>query len=149
MVTLLQIVGNETYSSEIVPPDTTHICFQFCVRINPLLLIPGSVPKYKMLISIISFIAIHFAPNSFMGGELNPNMTPEAIAQLKSIYGLDKPLFTQYIDWMNNLFHLNFGISFVSGAQVSDVILERLPVTLLMNVVALIVTFVLFQNLPE
>ena len=35
------------------------------------------------LISVISFIAIHLAPNSFFGaGELNPNMTPEAIEQL-------------------------------------------------------------------
>ncbi|MDO8452943.1 MAG: ABC transporter permease, partial [Sulfurimonas sp.] len=43
------------------------------------------------LISIISFLAIHSAPNSFFaGGELNPNMTKEAIEQLKAVYGLDK-----------------------------------------------------------
>lgn len=53
MVNFLQIVGNETNSSEIVAPDTTHNYSQFCVRINPLLLIPGSVPNYKMVISII------------------------------------------------------------------------------------------------
>jgi peptide/nickel transport system permease protein len=82
------------------------------------------------------------APNSFMGGELNPNMTPEAIAQLKAIYGLDKPLLQQYSDWMINLAQLNFGISFVSGAQVSTVVADRLPVTLWMNIIALLVTFV-------
>lgn len=94
-----------------------------------------------LLISLLSFGAIHMAPNSFMGGELNPNMTPEAIAQLKAIYGLDKPLFQQYYDWMVNLSRLNFGISFVSGAQVSSVVADRLPVTLWMNIIALLMTF--------
>ncbi|MDQ1298259.1 MAG: peptide/nickel transport system permease protein [Campylobacterota bacterium] len=96
-----------------------------------------------LLISLLSFGAIHMAPNSFMGGELNPNMTPEAIAQLKAIYGLDKPLFQQYIDWMINLVQLNFGISFVSGEQVSTVVSDRLAVTLWMNIIALLITFVL------
>ena len=97
-----------------------------------------------LLISIISFLAIHSAPNSFFGaGELNPNMTKEAIEQLKAIYGLDKSLFEQYIDWVINIATLNFGISFVSGQDVSAEILKRLPVTLMMNVTALIVVFVL------
>lgn len=95
------------------------------------------------LISVLSFGAIHMAPNSFMGGELNPNMTPEAIAQLQTIYGLNKPMLQQYFDWVFNLLTLNFGISFVSGAQVSEVVADRLPVTLWMNIVAMVVTFAL------
>ncbi len=96
------------------------------------------------LISLISFLAIHAAPNSFFGaGELNPNMTKEALEKLKSVYGLDKPLFQQYIDWMKNILTLNFGISFVSGQDVSSEILKRLPVTLWMNIVALVSVFVL------
>ncbi|MDP1784490.1 MAG: ABC transporter permease [Sulfuricurvum sp.] len=95
-----------------------------------------------LLISLLSFGAIHAAPNSFMSGELNPNMTPVAIAQLKAIYGLDKPLWKQYFDWVVNLSQLNFGISFVSGQQVSEVVQDRLSVTLWMNIIALFVTFV-------
>ena len=95
-----------------------------------------------VLISIISFLAIHSAPNSFFGaGELNPNMTKEAIDQLKAVYGLDKSLFMQYIDWVKNIATLNFGISFVSGQDVSTEILKRLPVTLSMNITALITVF--------
>jgi peptide/nickel transport system permease protein len=95
-----------------------------------------------LLISIISFLAIHAAPNSFFGaGELNPNMTKEAIAKLKAVYGLDKPLFIQYVDWIKNLVTLNFGISFVSGQNVSSEILKRLPITLWMNVIALVCVF--------
>ncbi|ADN08586.1 ABC transporter permease [Sulfurimonas autotrophica] len=97
-----------------------------------------------LLISIISFLAIHAAPNSFFGaGELNPNMTKEAIEKLKAVYGLDKPLFAQYIDWIKNLLTLNFGISFVSGQDVSSEILKRLPITLWMNIISLVVVFVL------
>ncbi|MCK9473846.1 ABC transporter permease [Sulfurimonas sp.] len=97
-----------------------------------------------ILISIISFLAIHGAPNSFFAaGELNPNMTEEAIAALKAVYGLDKPLFEQYADWVINIFSLNFGISFVSGQDVSTEILKRLPVTLIMNITALIAVFVI------
>jgi len=93
------------------------------------------------LISLISFLAMHAAPNSFMGSDLNPNMTPENIAHLKSIYGLDKPLAQQYLSWIINLSHLDFGISFVSGEAVSHVIMDRLPVTLWMNGIAFVVTF--------
>lgn len=95
-----------------------------------------------ILISVISFLAIHAAPNSFFGaGELNPNMTEEAIAALKAVYGLDKPLLEQYVDWVINIFSLNFGISFVTGQDVSAEILKRLPVTLIMNVAALVAVF--------
>ena len=94
------------------------------------------------LISIISFLAIHIAPNSFFGaGELNPNMTKEAINKLKAVYGLDKPLLEQYINWSFNLLHLNFGISFVSGQDVSSEIFKRLPVTLFMNITSLLAVF--------
>lgn len=97
-----------------------------------------------LLISIISFLAIHAAPNSFFGaGELNPNMTEEAIATLKAVYGLDKPLSQQYVDWVINIVSLNFGISFVSGQDVSAEILKRLPVTLAMNITALVAVFVI------
>jgi len=97
-----------------------------------------------LLISIISFLAIHAAPNSFLSaGELNPNMTDEAIAALKAVYGLNKPLFEQYSDWTLNILTLNFGISFVTGQEVSVEILKRLPITLIMNITALVAVFVI------
>lgn len=96
------------------------------------------------LISIISFLAINAAPNSFFGaGELNPNMTKEAIEKLKAVYGLDKSLLEQYLSWIQNLLTLNFGVSFVSGADVSSEIFKRLPITLFMNIVALLGVFIL------
>lgn len=96
------------------------------------------------IISLLSFGAIHLAPNSFFAsGELNPNITPEALEQLKYVYGLDKPLWMQFISWFQAMLHLDFGISFASGKSVRDEILSRLPVTLWMNVVSMVLVFVL------
>jgi len=96
------------------------------------------------IISIISFLAVHIAPNSFFAsGNLNPNITSENIAHLKEIYGLDKPLYMQFFSWINNLLHLDFGISFSSGDMVKNEILKRLPITLTINLISMVFIFVL------
>jgi len=96
------------------------------------------------IISIISFGAIHLAPNSFFAsGELNPNITPESLEQLKKIYGLDKSLSMQFISWLNAIIHLDFGISFSSGKMVKDEILSRLPITLIINIISMILVFII------
>lgn len=96
------------------------------------------------IISLISFIAINLAPNSFFAsGQLNPNITPEAIAQLKAVYGLDKPLYMQYLSWIKALVQLDFGISFSSGELVRTEILSRIPITLSINIISMILIFIL------
>lgn len=96
------------------------------------------------IISLISFIAINLAPNSFFAsGELNPNITPEAIEELKSIYGLDKPLYIQFFSWIYSILQLDFGISFTSGEKVKEEILSRIPITLTINIVSMILIFII------
>lgn len=97
-----------------------------------------------LIISIISFGAIHLAPNSFFAsGELNPNITQEALAQLKKVYGLDKALHVQFFSWISAILQLDFGISFASGKAVKEEILSRLPITLLMNVISMVFVFII------
>ena len=96
------------------------------------------------IISLISFVAINLAPNSFFAsGELNPNITPEAIEELKAIYGLDKPLYIQFFSWIYSILQLDFGISFTSGEKVKDEILSRIPITLTINIVSMILIFII------
>ena len=96
------------------------------------------------IISLISFLAIHFAPNSFFAsGELNPNITKESIEHLRRIYGLDKPLMVQFFSWIWAILHFDFGISFASGKFVKDEILSRLPITLTMNIISMFFVFVI------
>ncbi len=96
------------------------------------------------IISLISFLAINAAPNSFFAsGELNPNITPESIEQLKAIYGLDKPLYVQFFSWIISILQLDFGISFASGEMVKNEILSRIPVTLTINLVSMVLIFII------
>ncbi len=96
------------------------------------------------IIALISFIAIHAAPNSFFAsGELNPNITKESIDHLKAVYGLDKPLYVQFFSWIWALLHFDFGISFASGKAVKDEILSRIPITLIINLISMIFVFVI------
>ncbi len=94
------------------------------------------------IIALISFVAIHAAPNSFFAsGELNPNITKESIEHLKAVYGLDKPLYVQFFSWLKALLHLDFGISFASGKPVKEEILSRLPITLTINLISMVLVF--------
>lgn len=94
------------------------------------------------IISIISFIAINLAPNSFFAsGALNPNITQEAVQRLKSVYGLDKSLTQQYLSWVYAMLQFNFGISFSSGELVKNEILSRVPITLTINLISMFFIF--------
>jgi peptide/nickel transport system permease protein len=97
-----------------------------------------------LLISLISFFAIHMAPNSFFsGGNLNPNMTPEAIEHLKEVYGLNKPLLEQYLSWLKSIVTLDFGVSFSSGKSVIEEIKDRIGITLAINLISMAIIFII------
>jgi len=96
------------------------------------------------IIALISFSAIHLAPNSFFAsGELNPNITEDSIIQLKKIYSLDKPLYMQFLSWIKNIIFLDFGISFSSGELVKNEIISRLPITLIINLSSMLFIFMI------
>lgn len=94
-------------------------------------------------ITIISFAVIHLAPGSptDLQTTLNPLATAETRARLQKLYGLDRPLAVQYVDWLGKLVRFDFGQS-LSGDHrpVWDKILERLPLTFSMNIIALLLT---------
>lgn len=91
-------------------------------------------------ITLISFTVIHLAPGepTDMQTQLNPEAGTELEQRLREQYGLDRPLLVQYGDWLGRLVQLDFGRSFAQDHRpVRDKILERLPVTLLINVLAM------------
>ncbi len=95
-------------------------------------------------ITLVCFAVIHLAPGEPTGmqAELNPDISAEAIAQMKHHYGLDKPLPVQYLVWMKNLARLDFGNSISSDSRpVWDKIKERLPITISINVASMIIIF--------
>jgi peptide/nickel transport system permease protein len=90
-------------------------------------------------ITIITFIVIHLAPGSPTDAitELNPRASAQARENLKRIYGLDKPLHVQYVDWVRRLTVMDLGNSFTDGRPVLKKILESLPITILINALSL------------
>lgn len=95
-------------------------------------------------ITLISFVIIHLAPGEPISpmADFNPKFTPEMRERLRAQYGLDKPLYVQYLRWVKGLVRLDLGRSFAPDRRpVWDKIKERLPITLLINVLSLLIIF--------
>lgn len=96
-------------------------------------------------ITLISFFILHLTPGdpTELMTDLNPNVSPESIEKLRELYNLDKPVIVQYYLWLKKLAVLDFGSSFSPDARpVLDKIAERVPITLLLNVLSLIIILV-------
>jgi len=95
-------------------------------------------------ITLITFAVVHLAPGGPV--EVETEMQIKASAQarenLKKLYGLDKPLHIQYMDWLTRFAKLDFGKSFVDGREVIKKIGERIPVTLTINILSLLLILV-------
>jgi len=91
-------------------------------------------------ISIITFVIVRMAPGDpirlFTFGQRD--ITGEDIERLRHVYGLDKPLPFQYVDWMISVLQLNFGQSFIYHQDAFQLLLTRVPNTLQLAVVALV-----------
>ena len=84
---------------------------------------------------------IHLAPGDpteLIGSE-DPT-TIQSLEQVRKLYGLDQPLPVQYWNWLKRVVLLDFGRSFQpDGRPVIDKIAERLPVTLLLNLIEMVI----------
>jgi len=99
-------------------------------------------------ITIISFIIIHLAPGkpTTLEQSLNPKISQEVRLRLEKLYGLDKPIHTQYINWLKKIARFDFGRSFADDRLVVVKILERIPITLAINILSLL--FILIIAIP-
>jgi len=99
-------------------------------------------------ITIITFVVVQLSPGgpADMLTGLSPKIGAEAKARLRSLYGLDKPIHVQYWLWLSRIARFDFGESFKDGRRVIIKILERLPATLLLNILSLLLIF--FIALP-
>jgi peptide/nickel transport system permease protein len=91
-------------------------------------------------ITIICFAVIHLAPGSptDLQTQMNPRASAEAKERLRALYDLDKPIHQQYLSWVRKLAVLDLGKSFSpDNRPVADKILERLPITLFINLLSL------------
>ena len=93
-------------------------------------------------ILFLSFLLIHLAPGNFLSQmAMNPQVSPEIIRQLKALYGLDKPFYVQFLDWIVAVFHGNLGYSFSYHLSVVQLLVSRIPLTLLLTVTAVVLSW--------
>ncbi len=89
------------------------------------------------IVTLVVFAMIQAAP----GGPailLDPNMTEEDAQAMREALGLDQPIHIQYGRWLWNLFHGDLGYSYIIGRPVLELILQKIPATLVLAVAALL-----------
>lgn len=98
-----------------------------------------------LLISFLAFLLINLAPSdpaevALRVGNIVP--TEEAISLMRQELGLDQPFFSRYLTWLWQIFHLDFGRSFIFRTPVLSEILHALPATLFLAATTLILSLV-------
>jgi peptide/nickel transport system permease protein len=98
-------------------------------------------------ISMLAFVIIQLPPGDYLTSYISQmaasgSMISEQEAQnLRVLYGLDKPKYMQYVYWVGLMFHGNFGMSLEWGLPVMTVIGDRLALTMVVSLLAVILTW--------
>ena len=98
-------------------------------------------------ITVVTFVIIQLPPGDFVdayvaqSAAMGSAITMEEAAALRQAYGLDQPLLVQYVKWLGLISRGEFGISFEFGRPVTEVIGDRLWLTILLSIGAIIVTW--------
>ena len=97
-------------------------------------------------LSIVLFVAMHAIPGGIVEVMLGIEATPESVAALEKAFGLDKPLYVQYLKWLSKVVQGNLGDSLRTGRPVLGEVLYRLPLTLQLTLYSMIIS--LFIAIP-
>ena len=98
-------------------------------------------------ITVVTFVIIQLPPGDFVdayvaqSAAMGSAITMEEAAAMRQAYGLDEPLLVQYVKWVSLISRGEFGVSFEFGRPVTEVIGDRLWLTILLSVGAIIVTW--------
>lgn len=102
----------------------------------------GKYVVKRVLLAILTVIVISmitfFAMNAIPGGPFNKEKasSPAVIAALEARYNLDKPVTEQYVLYMKNLLHGEFGVSLKNGREISAIIGESFPISAKLGLLA-------------
>lgn len=96
-------------------------------------------------VTLVAFFIIHLAPGdpvAVLGGE-NALVDAEQADRIRAAYGLDQPLAVQYLRWLGHVARGDFGTSLTENRPVMEMYLERLPNTLYLNGIAVVLVYLL------
>ena len=95
------------------------------------------------IVSLIVFSLIHLTPGDPAQTMLGEEATPKEVAALRAKLGLDQPLPVQYVKWAGAVLHGDLGRSIRSNQPVSEAIRDRLPVTVELALLAMVISLVI------
>lgn len=90
-------------------------------------------------VATICFLLLHMVPGDPAQVMAGPGASPEQVEQLRHQFGLDQPLFRQYLTYMGHLLQGDLGTSARTGNTVMDEIATRMPFTIELAVVAMLI----------
>lgn len=108
------------------------------------------VRLYSMALSLLGltvlvFLMLHLIPGTVVEQMIGADamVSQQMVEQLKRFFGLDQPWYVQYGRWLGQLLRGDFGTSWRTGKPVLSLILERLPVTIELTLLAVLFSVVL------
>jgi peptide/nickel transport system permease protein len=93
--------------------------------------------------TVLVFLLMRAIPGDPAQIALGVNATPELVARTQAEFGTDRPLVTQYFDWAFGLPFGDFGISYVTHQDISPLVLDRVQVSLILVLLAMIVALLI------
>jgi len=96
-------------------------------------------------ISVIAFLTIHLIPGNIVEVMLGTrtDVTPQQIAQLDKLYGINTPLWQQYVLWASNILRGDLGFSLRTGLPVTTLLGAALGVTAELSILAVLIAIVI------
>lgn len=102
-----------------------------------------SIIPLLLLVSVILFLLINLLPGDAAMGMVTEGASEDYVNRVRAEMGLDKPPVTRYFNWLAGIFRGDLGKSLISNQLVSVKIAQRLPVTLEITFVAMIISILI------
>ncbi len=96
-----------------------------------------------MLISTIVFLVIRVIPGDPALVVAGIDASETDIEAIRAKLGTDRPILTQYVQWIWKVFRFDFGRSMISGQPVAELILERFPLTLSIALLGIAISIII------
>lgn len=96
-----------------------------------------------IFVSVIVFAIMQAMPGDSIDLMVDTRVSEERVAELKAQWGLDEPPIVQYFYWLGNIVQGDFGMSVSMKQGVGDLIMQRLPYTLMLTGAALLIEYII------
>lgn len=96
-------------------------------------------------VSLLTFLMIHLLPGNVVQVMLGTSntLTPQQMAELEALYGLDRPLYVQYFSWLGDLLRGDLGFSLRSGVPAGKLIFSAFGVTIQLTILSMLLSVTL------